>query len=221
MTPIIFDLDGTLVDSAPDIHAAVNRLMAELGLAPLDLPTVISFIGNGIGVLTGRVAAHHGLPEADVPRLTEQLLVHYNADPLGLTDPYPGVMDALAVLKARGHPMAVCTNKPEAPARKVLTAMGFDTYFTAVVGGDTLPQRKPDPAPLLETMRLLGAEHCLYVGDSEVDAHTAAAANMPFALFTQGYCHVPHASLPSVALFDQWRNLPEIVANVDKTRSKT
>jgi phosphoglycolate phosphatase len=211
MIPIVFDLDGTLLDSAPDIHAAVSRLMAEMELAPLDLETVISFIGNGIGVLTGKVAAARGLPADDVPALTKRLSVYYGADPLSLTRSYPGVMEALDALRSRGHPMAVCTNKPEAPARKVLTAFGFDPYFKTVVGGDTCATRKPDPGPLHAVLAKLGAPTCIYIGDSEVDAATAQAAQMPFVLFTQGYCHVPFATLTTAGQFDDWTTLPTLL----------
>jgi len=216
MTPIIFDLDGTLLNSAPDIQAAVNRLMGDLGQEPLDLDTVISFIGNGIGVLCARVAEHRGLPAADVPALTRQLLAHYNADPATLTHDYPGVFDALAQMQSRGHPMAVCTNKPEEPARKVLTTFGFDPFFETVVGGDTCATRKPDAGPLRETMGRLGQTRCIYVGDSEVDAATAKAAGVPFVFFTQGYCHVPPATLTIHASFDDWSALPGIVAGLSE-----
>lgn len=215
MLPIVFDLDGTLLHSAPDIHAAVNRLMAEMELAPLELATVVSFIGNGIGVLTGKVAAARGLPEGDVPALTKRLSAHYAADPLSLTRPYPGVMAALDALRADGHPMAVCTNKPEAPARKVLTAFGFDPYFQTVVGGDTCPTRKPDPGPLRAVLTQLGAPTCIYIGDSEVDAATAEAAGMPFFLFTQGYCHVPFDTLTTAGQFDDWTDLPQLLSRLN------
>jgi len=214
MTPIIFDLDGTLLNSAPDIQATVNRLMGEIGQEPLDLATVISFIGNGIGVLCARVAEHHGLPAADVPDLTARLLAHYNAEPATLTHAYPGVFEALSELRTRGHPMAVCTNKPEAPARKVLATFGLDTLFETVVGGDTCATRKPDAGPLRETMARLGHTDCIYVGDSEVDAETAKAAGVPFVFFTHGYCHVPPATLTIHATLTDWADLPGIVAEL-------
>lgn len=216
MTPIVFDLDGTLLDSAPDIHASVNRLMQDMEMEPFDLRTVISFIGNGIGVLTGKVAQARGLPEADVPALTTRLLAIYAADPMRLTQPYPGVMTALEMLRSSGHPMAVCTNKPEAPARKILSAFGFDPFFETVVGGDTCPTRKPDPGPLRAVLSRMGAPSCIYVGDSEVDAATAEAAEMPFLLFTQGYCHVPFAELTTAGQFDHWSALPTLLNGLNR-----
>jgi phosphoglycolate phosphatase len=131
-----------------------------------------------------------------------------------LTVLYPGVLETLRHFQALGHPMAICTNKPEAPARKLLEAFGLTQYFAAVVGGDTCATRKPAPGPLLQTVEMLGAERCLFIGDSEVDAATAQAAQMPFVLFTGGYCHVPFETLTRAAQFDDWPTAPEAVSRV-------
>lgn len=217
MSAIVFDLDGTLIDSAPDIAAAVNRTLADAGHAPLDLPTVISFIGHGLPRLVERAMGARGIDMTEHARLTEVTLAHYNAASNDLTRPYPGVMAVLEHLRDQGHRLGICTNKPEGPARKVLDQFGMAHLFDVVVGGDTLAVKKPDPAPLHHAFAALGAASGLYVGDSEVDADTAKAAGIPFAFFTQGYCHIPHADVSCIARFDHFDALPRIVADMTAT----
>ncbi|MFU8866001.1 MAG: phosphoglycolate phosphatase [Rhodobacterales bacterium] len=212
MSAIVFDLDGTLIDSAPDIRAAINRTLVEEGRAPLDLAEVISFIGHGLPNLVARAMAVRGLDATDHDRLTAATLAHYNASSNDLTQLYPGVLPVLRELRAQGHVLGLCTNKPEGPARKVLAQFGMKDLFDTVVGGDSLPTRKPDPAPLRHAFAALGAGTGLYVGDSEVDAETAQAAGIPFAFFTQGYCHIPHDTVPQIWRFDHFEALPGIVA---------
>lgn len=217
MSSIVFDLDGTLIDSAPDIRAAINRTLADEGHAVLDLPAVISFIGHGLPNLVARAMDARGIDMGQHARLTAATLEHYNAAANDLTRPYPGVMDALAQLRSRGHRLGICTNKPEAPARKVLEQFDMAHLFGVVVGGDSLATRKPDPAPLHHAFAALGAPAGLYVGDSEVDADTARAAGIPFAFFTQGYCHIPHQDVACIARFDHFDALPGIAADLAAT----
>lgn len=212
MSAIVFDLDGTLIDSAPDIRAAINRTLVDEGRAPLDLPEVISFIGHGLPNLVARAMQARGLDAADHDRLTAATLAHYNAASNDLTQLYPNVLPVLHHLREQGHVLGLCTNKPEGPARKVLAQFGMADLFDAVVGGDSLPARKPDPAPLRHVFAALGEKSGLYVGDSEVDAETAQAAGIPFAFFTQGYCHIPHDAVPQRWRFDHFDALPGIVA---------
>ncbi len=209
---LIFDLDGTLVDSAPDIHAAANRMLADEGLEPLDLATVTGFIGNGLPRLVARVMAARGIDPARHGALTQVVLGYYNAAASVLTRPYPGVPQALDALRAAGHVLAVCTNKPEAPARSLLADLGLAPHFAVVIGGDSLPVTKPDPAPALACITALGGGAAAYVGDSEVDAATAAAAGLPFFLFTEGYRKTPVAELPHRAAFADFATLPDLIA---------
>ncbi len=158
MTAVIFDLDGTLVDSAPDIHAAVTRLLMAEGEAPLDFPTVKRFIGNGVPTLIARVMSALGREgEGLHARWLARFMEDYAQGATDLTQPYPGVVEALEALAAEGHGLAICTNKPEEPARHVLAAFGLTRFFPVVVGGDSLAVRKPDPAPLRAAAAGLGS----------------------------------------------------------------
>ncbi len=213
---IVFDLDGTLVDSAPDIHAAANAFLAERGHDPLDLSTVTSFVGNGVPVLLERVmravgeAVDPSSLQAALPRFNEI----YGAAPSALSKLYPGVAETLAALQAAGFVLGICTNKPEMPARQMVEDLGIDGYFTALVGGDSLPERKPDPAPLRRAAGNLGVDtsDLVYVGDSEVDAATAEAAGVPFLLFTEGYRKSPVEAIPHRASFASYQQLGTLVA---------
>lgn len=211
---LIFDLDGTLIDSAPDIHNAINRVLLEEGLDTLSFAQVRGFIGNGVGVLIQRCAGALGHAEDKV--LQDKLAARFSEiyeSAHGLTKLYPGVTEALATL-ARNHPLAICTNKPEAPTRSVLHHFGLTDFFPVIVGGDTLPQKKPDPAPLLAAVSNLACERCYFVGDSEVDAETAKRAGLPFVLFTEGYRKTPAHDLGAVVIFDDWTTLPQALSRL-------
>lgn len=209
MTAIVFDLDGTLIDSAPDIHAAANKVLAAEGLPPVSLAQATGFIGGGAPIFVTRMMAalELGADEAIHARLLAQFLDEYE-EAVNLTRLYPGVEAALDALAAAGHTLAICTNKPAAPAHIVLRHMGLAHRFAAVIGGDSLPTRKPDPAPLMHILSLLGTDDALYVGDSEVDAETAHRAAIPFALFTEGYRKTPVEELPHACRFDAFDALP-------------
>lgn len=209
---LIFDLDGTLIDSAPDIHAAVNQVLATEDLGPLTFDQVRGFIGNGVGVLIQRCLA--ALDRADDAALQTRVSARFagiyeNAH--ALTRPYPGVIDVLGQLATR-YPLALCTNKPEIPTRAVLRHFGMLDLFPVIVGGDTLAQRKPDPAPLLLAQSRLAARRHLFFGDSEVDAETARRAGVPFLLFTEGYRKTAPQELGAVLIFDDWTALPQRLA---------
>ncbi|PZR00763.1 MAG: phosphoglycolate phosphatase [Cereibacter sphaeroides] len=216
MARVIFDLDGTLVDSAPDIHASVNFLLAELGRPSMPLAMVKSFIGNGAPVLLDRVLDACGFPEDAALRAgtLARFLEIYEANSSVLTRLYPHVVSSLSRLVEDGHSLGLCTNKPEVPARQVLEVYRLADLMGAVIGGDSLPQRKPDPAPLLAVAALLPPGLILYVGDSEVDAETAERASVPFILFTEGYRKAPVEALPAVATFSDFAELPAITAHL-------
>lgn len=212
---VIFDLDGTLADTAPDIHATANRVMAGFGFGPLSFATVQGFVGRGLPNLVARLLETHGATP-DGPLLspaiarfeTEYLTAH------DLTRLYPGVREALRSLVQRGAQLAICTNKPHGPALALLGHLGLLEAMALVIGGDSLAQRKPHPGPLLHCVQELGRARAVYVGDSEVDAETAQAAGVPFALFTEGYRHGPVESLPHHRAFADFKALPDIVADM-------
>lgn len=207
---LVFDLDGTLIDSAPDLHVAVNRVLEGEGAAPLTLAEVVGFIGHGIPHLVGLARAARGIAPDRQAAMTEAMFGHYLSSPAALTRPYPGVPEVLAALAAAGHPIGLCTNKALAPTRDILAALGLDGAFAIVIGGDSLPQKKPDPAPLRAAFDGLGRPG-LYIGDSEVDAATAVAAGVPFGLFTRGYRKVPVETLPHAFRFDGFAALPGLI----------
>lgn len=209
MKAIIFDLDGTLIDSVPDIHAAANALLASEGLPDLTVAEIRSFVGNGVGVLIEKIMAAVGLP-ADPARhkALEADFLHRYETAVHLTTLYPGVAKALQDLQDDGWALAICTNKPLAPTRAILAHFGLSETFSVVFGGDSLLQRKPDPAPLLATIAALGATRALFVGDSEVDAETADRAAIPLALYTEGYRRTPVADLPHLVAFNDFAMLP-------------
>lgn len=216
MGAIVFDLDGTLVDSAPDIAAAANRMLADFGHMALPLGQLTGFVGHGVPALVQRVIEACDLDPGLHPEMTERMLAHYGAHPAERTLIYPGVPEALGALHAAGHRLGVCTNKVRGLSLRILEAMGLSEWFDVVIGGDSLPVRKPDPAPLTAAFAGLNAAPLLYVGDSEVDAQTAANARLDFALFTEGYRQMPIAALRHKFAFDRFEQLPPFVAQLEQ-----
>ncbi|MBM3605236.1 MAG: phosphoglycolate phosphatase [Alphaproteobacteria bacterium] len=212
--PIVFDLDGTLIDSAPDIHACVNIVLRQNHVPPLSLQRVRSFIGGGVELLWSRVIAATGIDPVHRPMLIAAFMARYH-DATALTRVFPGAIEAMGRLADAGHPLGLCTNKPMGPTRTILEHFGLSGMISAVIAGDSLPQRKPDPAPLRAVLDLLGASGpkpaAIYVGDSEFDADCAVAVPVPFLLFTGGYRLKPVDQLPHLAAFQSFEQLPELV----------
>lgn len=200
---LVFDLDGTLIDSAPDIAAAVNALFGELGLPEVAVADIRRWIGDGAPKLLERALAHVGARQTSA-ELFQRFSVHYGENTIGRTTLYPGVEDALRELAAAGCRMGVCTNKPYAPTRSILAAFGLDRHFGAVIGGDSLPQRKPEPEPLWEVIHRLGGtpQQAVLVGDSAVDLACAEAAGVPAIIIPSGYGMVAPEAPITVRGFD-------------------
>jgi len=208
---VIFDLDGTLIDSAPDIHAAANRLMDRHGFARFSAQETRGFIGSGVPhFIACCLHAREKAQDAELQaQLAEEFIAEYETS-VTLTKVYPGVVDALSHLSSDGWIFGLCTNKPQGPTRAVLTHLGLSDYFPVIMGGDTLPVRKPDPAPLLATIHATGARSVIYVGDSEIDAETAQRANVPFALYTEGYRKTAVTEIAHAFAFSDFAHLPGV-----------
>jgi phosphoglycolate phosphatase len=185
---LVFDLDGTLVDSAPDIAAAVNALFAELSLPEVEIPAIRRMIGDGAPMLLERALLHVGAAHRAAD-LMARFSVHYGENAVKLTKVYPEVTETLMALREAGCRLGVCTNKPIGPTRALLAALGLDSLIEAVIGGDSLPQRKPQPEPLLTVIRALGGtpDRAVLIGDSAVDLACAEAAGVPAIIIPSGY----------------------------------
>jgi len=184
---VVFDLDGTLVDSSTDLANAVNTLLAEMGVNRLPDPEIVSMVGEGAAVLVRRALTASGL-DPQTPGALDRFLVHYNAHLLDHTRPYPGMVEALRDLAAR-LPLAVLTNKPAYGTDRVLEGLGLREYFRETIGGDTRFGRKPSPAGLVHLAGLVDApvSSVLLVGDSPVDLATARNADTRICLARYGF----------------------------------
>lgn len=205
---VIFDLDGTLADTAPDLTAALNHTLGQIGRAALRADQVRRMVGHGARTLLHRgLAATGEVSNALIDRTLPLFLEFYAAHIADATRPFGGVDSALAALDAQGVRCAVCTNKPERLARALIAALGWKGRFAAIVGGDTLPKRKPDPAPILETLARAGGGRAAFVGDSISDTDAARAAGIPCIALTFGYSDRPAQRLGATALIDHFDKL--------------
>lgn len=191
---VMFDLDGTLVDSVPDLAAAVDQTLLALGRAPAGIERVRDWVGNGARVLVRRALAgdirHDHIDEACAAQGLELFMAAY-AENHRLTRVYPGVLESLGWLRERGIELAIITNKPERFVAPLLDEKGLGGYFRWIIGGDTLPQQKPDPAALLHVLQLarVEAQQALFIGDSRNDVLAARAAGVPCVALSYGYNH--------------------------------
>ncbi len=218
---LLIDLDGTLVDSLPDLMTAINRLLAAEGRATLAAEEVRLMVGDGAARLVERAFVARGGLAGDcggksLPDLVERFLAIYEADPVARTRPYPGAAETLAALAAAGWRLAVCTNKPEAASRKVLDGLGLAPLFQAVAGGDSFPVRKPDAGHLLGTLGGLGVEpkRAVMLGDSANDLQAARNAGLPVILVSFGYTRTPARALGADAVIDAFAELPDALARL-------
>lgn len=208
---VIFDLDGTLVDSVEDIAHSVNELLQELGRPPLPLATVRDYIGSGVRQLVLRAIAPAG--EREVGEAVDRYLSIYRRRLLDHTRPYPGVREALEELE-RNRVLAVLTNKPRSESLRILEGLSLAARFRAVYGGDSFPRRKPHPDGVLHLLSELGceAEETLFVGDSAVDVETARNASVRSCLVSYGLGFPEGRALAPDLLVDDLRELARAVA---------
>ena len=191
---VIFDLDGTLVDTAPDLTRSTNHVLESEGLAPVSDAAVRSMVGHGARMLIKRGFAHHGvaLDGDKLEALYERFVAYYSGNIATASKPFPGVIGLIERLSDRGIKIGICTNKLEGLSVDLIKALGLSHHFGAIVGPDTLGIAKPDPAPYRETLRQLGVSGAsIMVGDSETDVLTARAAGVPVIGVTFGYTPRP------------------------------
>ncbi len=188
---IVFDLDGTLIDTAPDLLDSLNHCLEAAGLTGADPQQLRRFVGMGSRVMIERAFAAQRLElaPASLDELQAAFLDHYGANMPGRSQPFPGVLAALDRLAAAGYIAAVCTNKYERLSTALLGSLGLAPRFAAICGADTFPFRKPDPRHLSETIRLAGGDpaRAVMVGDSRTDIDTAKAAGIPVIAVDFGY----------------------------------
>ncbi len=217
---LLCDLDGTLIDSAPDLTAAVGALLAHEGRRPLSVEAIKTMIGDGVPTLIERAfAATGGAPAADeLAALVARYMPMYESRMTELTRPYPGALEALRALKEAGWRLAVCTNKPEAPSRAIVAALGFGGLFEALAGGDSFPVKKPDPGHLLGLLGRMGAApaSAVMLGDGQNDVLAARRAGLPMIAVAHGYGRVPAQALGADLVIESFSELPGALASLGR-----
>lgn len=215
---IAFDLDGTLVETIGDIFVALNHVLGTEGLPPADLEDVRRFIGQGSRTLIIRACAVHGLhhPDAKLDQLTEAFVETYAADIAGRSHPYPGLLEALDTLQHWGAALCVCTNKRTDLSVKLLTQLGMQHRFAAIVGSDSVKNRKPHPDHYIHAIRAAHGDPAksAMVGDSINDVLSAKAAGAPVAVYAYGYTDTAPDLLGADAVFTQFTDLPDLLVRL-------
>ena len=207
---ILYDLDGTLVETAPDLCAALNHCLEVAGRDPVDLAAVHGMVGDGAKALL-RKGLGKEEEDAEVDALYPTFLEYYGAHIADSSFLFPGALDLLQTAADLGYAQAVCTNKPESMSRALLAELKVDRFFKAVIGGDTLPIKKPDPEHVFATVRACAAvpERTLFIGDSANDVNAAKAAGIPVIAVSFGYCHGRPEDLGADALVDHFNEIPD------------
>ncbi|MBB4195249.1 phosphoglycolate phosphatase [Rhizobium aethiopicum] len=226
MTPapaplVVFDLDGTLLDTHADLVESLNHTIAALGLEPVSYDDLTHLVGQGARVMIERACRlrGHALAEDGLPLLVERFVAHYAGNMPGHTEPYPGLVAAMDRLKSAGYRLAVCTNKMESLALGLLEKLDLAHYFEAVTGGDTFQYRKPDARHLTGTIERAGGDisRTVMIGDSINDIAVARNAAVPSIAVPFGYSDVPVSSLDPDVIITHYDELtPELVEGLLK-----
>lgn len=208
---LLFDLDGTLVDTRADLTAATNVVLATFGLPPLPLSQVAGYVGSGVRVLVERALGPASAHLVD--RGVELFMDYYQAHLLDQTSAYAGIETFLAAAYRRGVRVSLLTNKPEAASRAILSGLGLAAFFGTVVGGDSLPVKKPDPQGVLYLQRLTGLScaDTLLIGDSAIDVATGRAAGVQMCGVTWGFGAEEFTALPPDFLVSTSEELARLV----------
>lgn len=213
---IIFDLDGTLVDTAPDLVRTLNHILTSEGYPALSREQVLTCVGHGARHMLNRGFETVGiaLSEGELDGHMETFMSHYGANIAVESRPFPGVESAITMLRDRGARLGICTNKPETLSRKLLDELALSHHFEAIAGGDTFAVRKPDPGHLTGTIKRAGGapSRAIMVGDSETDIRTAQAASIPVIAVNFGYTDKPVESFhPDIVI----GHYDELVGEID------
>jgi phosphoglycolate phosphatase len=212
---VVFDLDGTLIDTAPDLIGTLNLVLAEEGLPTIALDQARPLVGAGIRPLIERALAEQSrnLPVEEVDAMFARYIRHYQDHIADYSRPYPGLEDSLDRLVEDGFRLAVCTNKYEALSLRLLDALGLTPRFAAICGQDTFPMKKPDPETLRLTIARAGGDpaRAVMVGDSDTDVRLARAASIPVIGVDFGYTQIPMAELGPDRLIGHFEVLPRAV----------
>jgi phosphoglycolate phosphatase len=216
---LVFDLDGTLVDSVPDLANALNEVLRERGYAPLSRAEVAPMVGDGVPALVARAFEARGGSTAEAVEALPRYIEIYEATATNLTRPYPAVRETLILLRRRGYRTAVCTNKLQQASETVLSGLDLAGLFDAIAGGDRYPVRKPDKGHLLGLIAELGgsAERAVMIGDSENDAAAAHAAGVPLVMMRYGYARTDPATLGAALVLDHFADLPPALESLGLT----
>jgi phosphoglycolate phosphatase len=213
---VIFDLDGTLVDSAPDIASALNEVLGRRGLPAFPLDRVKQMVGGGIPALIHRALEAHGVEPHDIDPLVKDMVEVYAGRATALTAPYDGALDELVRLRSAGVKLAVCTNKLQAITDIIMRDLDLSQYFASIVGARAGRPRKPDAGALQAVLDELGleAEQAVMIGDSGADAGAAKAVGMKLVLAGFGYCTTPLEDFEPDAIIASFAELPEALARI-------
>jgi len=219
MLTIVFDLDGTLIDTAPDLISTLNLILAGEGLSPVPYDEARRMIGGGAKAMIAKALDSEGRPEAkaDLERMFAAFIEHYAAHIADRSRPFPGLEAALDRLAAEGYRLAVCTNKLEWLAVRLLNTLKLTQHFAVICGQDTFGVMKPDPEILRRTVLRAGGEldRAIMVGDSGTDVRTARAAGVPVIAVNFGYSEVPIASLRPDRIIGAFAELPGAIYEVE------
>jgi phosphoglycolate phosphatase len=211
-TTVVFDLDGTLVDTAPDLTNALNDVLVRRGYEPVSAETIRSAVGMGARIMIESALERTG-DAADIEPMLAEFLAHYDANIAAESRPFPGAVASLETLKERGATLAICTNKRAYLARKLIAALGLEGYFQAIAGRDSFAVAKPHPGHITETIAAAGGapSRAMMVGDSEVDILAAKGAGLPVVMVSFGYAPAPLDGIRPDAVIDHFDELAPLV----------